>query len=198
MRSVGVVALSLGSPMTILVMTTTLGAQPGSRAGCPGTASPCIPGHRVGTPSASSQICWAKGHDPPGFDGVLRGDRQSSGSELWAGWARPDLASAHGAQVKGGAPQPSPRELSMTAALFGIGSGTAYRATRAGESWLGEGCRIVSDGETLVSRDGVRTFRPPSWKPDHGKYQANFSYWIGERVGKPLANGHLDVTDMTP
>lgn len=81
---------------------------------------------------------------------------------------------------------------------FGLGSGTASQATRAGESWVGEGYRIASDGKTLVSRDGLRTFRPPSWKPDLGKYQANFSYWIGERVGKPFGNGHLDITDMGP
>ncbi len=51
---------------------------------------------------------------------------------------------------------------------FGIGSGTASQATRAGKSWVGEGYRIASDGKTLVSRDGLRT------------------------------NGHLDITDMGP
>jgi RHS repeat-associated protein len=81
---------------------------------------------------------------------------------------------------------------------YGLGSGTASQATRAGESWVGEGYRIASDGKTLVSRDGLRTFRPPTWKPNEGKYQANFEYWIGERVGKPFANGHLDITEMGP
>lgn len=79
---------------------------------------------------------------------------------------------------------------------FGVGSGTASQATRAGESWVGDGYRIASDGKTLVSRDGLRTFRPPAWKPDLGRYQANFSYWIGERAGKPFENGHFDVTDI--
>ncbi|WP_134765112.1 hypothetical protein [Nocardioides sp. 1609] len=82
--------------------------------------------------------------------------------------------------------------------IFGVGSGTASQASRAGESWVGDGYRIASDGKTLVSRDGLRTFRPPSWKPDLGKYLANFSYWIGERAGKPVGNGHLDVTGMVP
>jgi hypothetical protein len=27
---------------------------------------------------------------------------------------------------------------------------------------------------------------------------ANFEYWIGERVGKPFGNGHLDIMDMVP
>lgn len=79
---------------------------------------------------------------------------------------------------------------------FGVGSGTASQATRAGESWVGDGYRIASDGKTLVSHDGLRTFRPPAWKPDLGRYQANFSYWNGERVGRPFGNGHFDVTDI--
>ena len=81
---------------------------------------------------------------------------------------------------------------------FGLGSGSASQATRAGESWVGEGYRIASDGKTLVSRDGLKTFRPPTWKPNEGKYQANFEYWIGERVGKPFGNGHLDIAGMGP
>ncbi len=81
---------------------------------------------------------------------------------------------------------------------YGLGSGTASQATRAGESWVGEGYRIASDGKTLVSRDGLRTFRPPTWKRNEGKYQANFEYWIGVREGKPFGNGHLDITDMVP
>ncbi|MGL4174247.1 MAG: hypothetical protein ACRCTR_09310 [Actinomycetota bacterium] len=35
---------------------------------------------------------------------------------------------------------------------FGVGSGTASQATRAGESWVGDGYRIASDGKTLVNR----------------------------------------------
>lgn len=80
----------------------------------------------------------------------------------------------------------------------GLGFGTASQATRAGESWVGEGYRIASDGKTLVSRDGLRTFRPPTWKPNQGKSQANFEYWIGVREGRPFGNGHLDITDTVP
>lgn len=81
---------------------------------------------------------------------------------------------------------------------FGLGEGTLSQANRAGESWVGDGYRVASDGKTLVSRDGLRTFRPPAWKPNLGKYQANFEYWLEERVGKPFGNGHLDITDMGP
>lgn len=89
------------------------------------------------------------------------------------------------------------RDASRSKGNFGLGSGTASQATRAGESWVGEGYRIASDGKTLVSRDGLRVFRPPSWKPNLGKYQANFEYWVeGQVTRKPIGNGHFDVTDM--
>lgn len=90
------------------------------------------------------------------------------------------------------------REESKGKGNFGLGSGTASQATRAGESWVGAGYRVASDGKTLVSSDGLRTFRPPSWKPDLGKYQGNLWYWIGKRTGLPFGNGHLDITDMVP
>jgi filamentous hemagglutinin len=90
------------------------------------------------------------------------------------------------------------RDSAKSKGNFGLGEGTASQATRAGESWVGDGYRVASDGKTLVSRDGLRTFRPPSWKPDLGKYQANFEYWLEQRVGKPFGNGHLDITDLGP
>lgn len=91
------------------------------------------------------------------------------------------------------------RDASRSKGNFGLGSGTASQATRAGESWVGDGYRIASDGKTLVSRDGLRVFRPPSWKPNLGKYQANFEYWVeGQVTRKPIGNGHFDVTDMVP
>jgi filamentous hemagglutinin len=79
---------------------------------------------------------------------------------------------------------------------YGLGSGMASQATRAGESWVDEGFRIASDGRTLVSRDGLRMFRPPKWKPNEGKSQAHFKYWIGVREGKPFGNGPLDITEL--
>ncbi|UUI67269.1 DUF6531 domain-containing protein [Aeromicrobium duanguangcaii] len=78
----------------------------------------------------------------------------------------------------------------------GLGSGTLSQATRAGETWVGDGYRVASDGKTLVSRDGLRAFRPPTWKPREDKFQANFEYWMGNRMGKPFGNGHLDVPEL--
>ena len=91
------------------------------------------------------------------------------------------------------------RDASAGKGNFGLGTGTASQATRAGESWVGDGYRVASDGKTLVSSDGLRAFRPPSWKPNLGKYQANFEHWVDGQVrGEPMGNGHFDVTDLLP
>ena len=39
---------------------------------------------------------------------------------------------------------------------------------------MGEGATVASDGKTLISADGLRQYRPPSFKPNLGKVQANF------------------------
>lgn len=63
---------------------------------------------------------------------------------------------------------------------------------------------VLVAGLALVPGAGVAdssvgmTFRPPTWKPNEGKYHANFEYWIGVREGKPFGNGHPALTDMIP
>ena len=49
---------------------------------------------------------------------------------------------------------------------FGVGSASSADAMRLGDAWVGNGSRVASDGRTLVSSDGLRTFRPPSAKPN--------------------------------
>jgi RHS repeat-associated protein len=75
---------------------------------------------------------------------------------------------------------------------FGIGSGSAREANAMGKAWVGENYKIASDGKTLVSSDGLRQYRPPSYKPNLQKVQANFE---GRVVadGQWQSNGHLDV-----
>lgn len=51
---------------------------------------------------------------------------------------------------------------------------------------------MASDGKTLVSADGLRTYRPPSFKPNLGKIQANFEQKVVSG-GQPISNGHLDI-----
>jgi len=47
------------------------------------------------------------------------------------------------------------------------------RAQQIGEAWVGDGYRVASDGVTLVSKDGLRVYRPPTFKPKLGTVQAN-------------------------
>jgi len=60
-----------------------------------------------------------------------------------------------------------------------------------GEAWVGPGYRISSDGY-YISLDGLRQFRPPSFKPKLGIIQANFEQRT-EPYGKWGANGHVEV-----
>ena len=47
---------------------------------------------------------------------------------------------------------------------FGVGSASQADAMRIGQSWVGEGSR--TSGNILISKDGLRQFRPPSLKPN--------------------------------
>jgi hypothetical protein len=74
----------------------------------------------------------------------------------------------------------------------GLGSATADRAVAVGEAWVGPGARLASDGKTLLSADGLRQFRPPSWKPRQNMTQANFERRLVPE-GLWSGNGHLDI-----
>lgn len=81
---------------------------------------------------------------------------------------------------------------------FGIGQATAQEAEAMGRAWVGPNYRVASDGKTLVSADGLWTFRPPS--PKNSPYattgvQANFERLEMVR-GRPasIGNAHLDIT----
>jgi hypothetical protein len=75
---------------------------------------------------------------------------------------------------------------------FGLGAGTFDEAMTAGKSWVGDGFKIASDGKTMISADGLRQFRPPSFKPNLEKTQANFE-WRNVNKGQWQGNGHLDI-----
>jgi RHS repeat-associated protein len=87
------------------------------------------------------------------------------------------------------------RDASKGKGNFGLGSGTASQAERAGKAWVGEGYMMASDGKTLVSASGLRQWRPPSYKPILGKWQSNFESRLVPR-GQWQGNGHLDITDL--
>ncbi len=75
---------------------------------------------------------------------------------------------------------------------FGLGAADAATAERLGQAWMGEGATVASDGTTLVSADALRQFRPPSWKPNLGRVQANFEQRFSPS-GPWNSNGHLDI-----
>ncbi len=89
------------------------------------------------------------------------------------------------------------REAAAGKGDFGLGSASTRDANVLGRAWVGDGYTVASDGKTLLSSSGLRQFRPPSWKPGLGKYQANFeSRFEGQISNEWQANGHLDITDL--
>jgi len=80
---------------------------------------------------------------------------------------------------------------------FGLGSATSQDADVLGRAWVGENYTVASDGRTLVSESGLRQYRPPSYKPNLGRYQANFEQrFEGQLTRGWQSNGHLNVTDL--
>ena len=75
---------------------------------------------------------------------------------------------------------------------FGIGSATREQADVMGRAWVGEGYTVASDGKTLVSANGLRQYRPPSWKPNLQRWQANLE-WRPEGVTQWQGNAHIDI-----
>ncbi|MDF3284975.1 hypothetical protein [Gordonia sp. N1V] len=83
---------------------------------------------------------------------------------------------------------------------FGIGNGsyTPEQASALGQAWVGPGARLSSDGKAWVSADGLRQWRPPSYKPNLGKWQSNYE-WRGPKApdgsmsSQWQGNAHLDV-----
>lgn len=79
---------------------------------------------------------------------------------------------------------------------FGIGSGTREQADVMGKARVGDGYQVASDGKTLVSLDGLRQYRPPTYKPFQQETQANFERrFPGQETKRWQSNAHLDITD---
>lgn len=83
-------------------------------------------------------------------------------------------------------------EASLKTGNSGIGSATAEEADIAGRSWVGAGYRVASDGKTLVSQNGLRQYRPPTFKPKLGTVQANFES-RPTASGQWVNNAHADI-----
>lgn len=90
------------------------------------------------------------------------------------------------------------RDAAQGKGNFGLGQASAAEAEALGKAWVGPNYRVASDGKTLVSENGLRTYRPPSAK--NSPYattgvQANFER-LENVKGRPavIGNGHLDIT----
>jgi len=66
---------------------------------------------------------------------------------------------------------------------FGVGSASSADAARLGNAWVGNGSRVASDGRTLVSADGLRTFRPPSAKSNSPYATKVFKPTLNHSIG---------------
>ena len=77
---------------------------------------------------------------------------------------------------------------------FGVGQATEAVADRLGRAWVGSSPILANDGRTLISQDGLRQYRPPSFKPNLGKVQANFEQRLVPQ-GQWQSNGHLDIVE---
>jgi RHS repeat-associated protein len=90
------------------------------------------------------------------------------------------------------------RDASKGKGNFGIGSGTREQANAMGKAWVGEGYKVASDGKTLISKDWLRQYRPPSVKPNSlyatTGVQANFERRL-KPEGQWHSNAHLDIID---
>jgi hypothetical protein len=79
---------------------------------------------------------------------------------------------------------------------IGLGTGTREQANALGKVWVGEGHRISSDGTAWISSNGMRQYRPPSFKMKLDKVQANFERkFEGQTWNNWPFNGHLDILD---
>lgn len=83
-----------------------------------------------------------------------------------------------------------------------MGVATKAEVDMMGKAWVGPGYRESrSYPGTLISEDGLRQYRPPSFKPNRpGQYggpgyQANFDWRPSTNKGYEN-DAHLNITDM--
>jgi hypothetical protein len=150
-------------------------------------------------------IAWAMSHDTTGGGASSSGDRSGTAvqppdpdDDRGGGGHDPDDPR----RGLGGASDDDwstvsgiVRNASAGKGNFGLGSGSSSQAEHAGRAWVGDGYRTTGGGETLISKDGLRQWRAPSYKPKLGKWQSNFESRT-EPSGRWQGNGHLDITDL--
>jgi len=84
------------------------------------------------------------------------------------------------------------REARLGKGNFGLGEATHAEADAAGKAWVGAGYKVSSNGKAWVSQDGLRQFRPPSYKPNLKNIQANLEQ-RSINSGAWQSNGHITI-----
>ncbi len=75
---------------------------------------------------------------------------------------------------------------------YGLGQATEAASNAAGKEFVGPGARLMRNGKGLISRDGLRQYRYPSYKGKLNKWQSNFESRPAPR-GEWTSNGHVDI-----
>jgi filamentous hemagglutinin len=162
-------------------------------------------GEVVGPSAIAGAAVRGGGEAVEGIAGAERAGEAVEGIEGAEGGA----ATRAGADDLAGGPRAAKGRLSLTERSrilqdaargkgdYGLGSATSREADVLGRDWVGEGYKVASDGKTLVSRDGLRQYRPPTYKQNLGRFQANFERrFEGQITREWQGNGHLDVTGL--
>lgn len=79
---------------------------------------------------------------------------------------------------------------------FTGGSVTMEQAFTLGKAWVGEGYTVSRNGIAWISKNGLRKFRPPKFKPNLGKVQANLQRKFEGQTQKDWpSNSHLNIIE---
>lgn len=195
-RTVGLASPSGGSPSggkTAAKVGIWIAAAVVTAGICVGSAlTGCLAAGAGASLLAHDLTSRIDGTTPSGTDRALAAGAGAVGGGVGRGGA---AAGARVAAAGSGRSSRIVREAAAGRGNFGVGSATSAQANRAGVNWVGQGHRVASDGRTLVSKDGLRQWRPPTHKPKRGSWQSNFESRDYPK-GPWLNNGHLDITDQ--
>lgn len=89
------------------------------------------------------------------------------------------------------------KDYSGPAKNWSIGTATASQTNKAAISWLGSGQYEFGGGMGWKSKDGLRQYRAPAFKPNQGLTQANFEVRETDS-GEFTYNGHVTIKTQSP
>lgn len=211
-RNVGAVAAGIGVGVAVTAGILALGLCTAATAGVCGVVAAVVAGGIGG--AAGAATTYALSTDAPSANGLGQAVQQGTiagaiGGGVASGVGAlaprmPIAAPVQGAAIE--APSSAQaatgmdwasvsgivRDASAGKGNFGLGVGTSDEAYAAGRAWVGEDYSVSSNGKAWVSSDKLRQWRPPAYKPEMDRTQANFEQrW--KTSGQWQSNGHLDV-----